>query len=176
MVRMWCLVEIENETFLLGSTSGYLDDLDCSALPRQEISAIWPLSRQGRQKPKCEGYLGLLRRVVREAKFRKRTQTRQFVTQQDAQRIWAAFLSRGKSAPDAAARSFATPDGYLVYLAEAAGRERSHPNSPATCGHGECGDVPSCGEFAKRLWGGGPRHFPLGSACGSAKYCQGQGA
>ena len=46
-----------------------------------------------------------------------------------------ASLSRHKSAPDAAARRCSRPDGYLVYLAEAAGRERSHPNSPAKCGH-----------------------------------------
>ena len=54
-----------------------------------------------------------------------------------------ASLPRSKSAPDVAARRFSRPDGYLVHLAEAAGRERSHPNSPAKCGYARL-SVDSC--------------------------------
>ena len=45
---------------------------------RQLSSAMGPRSRQARQRPKCGGYLGLLRRVALALKGRKRTQTSRF--------------------------------------------------------------------------------------------------
>ena len=44
--------------------------------------------------------------------------------------ILPAFVPRSEGASDAGARRFSRPDGNLVYLAEAAGRECSHPNLP----------------------------------------------
>ena len=41
-----------------------------------------------------------------------------------------AFLSGSGRVSDAGARRSSRPNGYLVYLAEAAGRERSHRNLP----------------------------------------------
>ena len=56
-----------------------------------------PRSGQARrQKLKCGGFLGLLRRVALGLKFLECTQPSRFVTQRDARRIRAAFLSRSK--------------------------------------------------------------------------------
>ena len=77
--------------------------------------------------------LSLLRRVALARKGRERTQRNRFAGSKHSGthgESGRAFLSRSESVPNAGARRSSRPDGYLVYLAEAAGRERSHQNLP----------------------------------------------
>ena len=75
------------------------------------------------------------------------------------------FLSRSKSVPDAAARRFSRPDGYLVYWAEATGRERSQADLLTTGATSRTANPPA---FLPQMVNGantGARIFPAPDGC-----------
>ena len=79
---------------------------------------------------------------------------RQICRQQErraAQRIRPAFLPKSGSGPNAKGRRFPRPNGYLVYLAEAAGRERSPPDLLTTRAASRTAYPPGVSAKKKRL-------------------------
>ena len=66
------------------------------------------------------------------------------------------FFKKPRCFRYAGARRFSRPDGYLVYLTEAEGQERSHPNLPAHTGTLAFGCISASGAAATFRFHGKP--------------------